>query len=245
MSGNEAPSAIFQEQHAQGKIKMHLSKTLQTTVLSFLCAFSALPAQATSQIDPKTYSMQDGPGGEYADQSYTGSHDPFGWLSGGEGELTDGIKGGHVVVPSDWAPYVLWDGYDGTSQVITFDLGANYAVSEIQASFLYWPGPAVYIPASAKIRFSADGVNYGSSMLRTLSTAEQNPVGAGPVSYNLLPSTGSGRYVELTLTRATRWIALSEVEFYGSATPVPEPSTYAMLLAGLGLVGFAARKRIG
>jgi hypothetical protein len=28
-----------------------------------------------------------------------------------------------------------------------------------------------------------------------------------------------------------------------SATPVPEPSTYAMLLAGLGLVGFAVRRR--
>lgn len=36
-------------------------------------------------------------------------------------------------------------------------------------------------------------------------------------------------------------------EFYtGSvAMPVPEPETYAMLLAGLGLVGFAVRRRLG
>ena len=27
------------------------------------------------------------------------------------------------------------------------------------------------------------------------------------------------------------------------ATPVPEPETYAMLLAGLGIVGFVARRR--
>jgi len=27
-------------------------------------------------------------------------------------------------------------------------------------------------------------------------------------------------------------------------TPVPEPETYAMLLAGLGLVGFAARRKL-
>jgi hypothetical protein len=27
-----------------------------------------------------------------------------------------------------------------------------------------------------------------------------------------------------------------------TATPVPEPETYAMLLAGLGLLGFAARR---
>ena len=27
-------------------------------------------------------------------------------------------------------------------------------------------------------------------------------------------------------------------------SPIPEPETYAMLLAGLGLLGFAARRRI-
>jgi hypothetical protein len=31
----------------------------------------------------------------------------------------------------------------------------------------------------------------------------------------------------------------------GSITPVPEADTYAMLLAGLGLVGFAARRKLG
>jgi len=30
-----------------------------------------------------------------------------------------------------------------------------------------------------------------------------------------------------------------------TVTPVPEPETYAMLLAGLGLVGFAARRKLG
>lgn len=36
-------------------------------------------------------------------------------------------------------------------------------------------------------------------------------------------------------------ILLDNVAF--TATPVPEPATYAMLLAGLGLVGFAVRRR--
>ncbi|MFX9665008.1 FxDxF family PEP-CTERM protein [Acinetobacter baumannii] len=30
-----------------------------------------------------------------------------------------------------------------------------------------------------------------------------------------------------------------------SVTPVPEPETYALLLAGLGLIGAAARRRRG
>ena len=30
---------------------------------------------------------------------------------------------------------------------------------------------------------------------------------------------------------------------FASITPVPEPETFAMLLAGLGLIGFTARRR--
>jgi len=36
----------------------------------------------------------------------------------------------------------------------------------------------------------------------------------------------------------------SDSAWYGVTSPVPEPETYAMLLAGLGLVGFSARRRM-
>ncbi len=40
-------------------------------------------------------------------------------------------------------------------------------------------------------------------------------------------------------------IGLSHAGFFGTPTtaPIPEPETYAMLLAGLGLLGFAARRK--
>jgi Ni/Co efflux regulator RcnB len=34
-------------------------------------------------------------------------------------------------------------------------------------------------------------------------------------------------------------------EFQGQVAPVPEPSTYALMLAGLGVLGFVARRRKG
>ncbi len=39
--------------------------------------------------------------------------------------------------------------------------------------------------------------------------------------------------------------ALSHAGFIGNVTPVPEPSAYAMMLAGLAVVGFALKRRRG
>ena len=212
------------------------------TAISLLAASLltlASAAQAYSQINPQTYSMFDwsrtNSWSWYSDQTYNGAVSGN-WLSGGVGELTDGVKNTSAAYGySAWSPYVLWDGY---TPVITFDLGANYAVSGIQAYFNYYPSAAVYIPPSAGIRFSSDGVHYGATQLRTFSGAELVPGGNDAVpSYNLLTAAGSGRYVEVTLTSPNRWIALSEVEFFGSAATVPEPEIYAMLLAGIGLLG--------
>jgi hypothetical protein len=38
---------------------------------------------------------------------------------------------------------------------------------------------------------------------------------------------------------------LSHAGFFGTVSPVPEPSTYAMMLAGLAVVGFTLRRRQG
>ena len=54
--------------------------------------------------------------------------------------------------------------------------------------------------------------------------------------------TGYGNVVSFTLVGNVSWafIALDNLDV---AAPIPEPGTYAMLLAGLGLLGIASRRR--
>jgi hypothetical protein len=51
--------------------------------------------------------------------------------------------------------------------------------------------------------------------------------------------------VDTSLNITSPWAAgaPTRAEFAANAAPVPEPETYAMMLAGLGLIGFTARRR--
>lgn len=67
----------------------------------------------------------------------------------------------------------------------------------------------------------------------------------GPVAYNfatLLPSPASGT-LTLTIHGANTGGGSYGGDFNVTMAPVPEPTTYAMLLAGMGLVGLLARRR--
>jgi PEP-CTERM motif len=60
---------------------------------------------------------------------------------------------------------------------------------------------------------------------------------------NVLGGIGSLRY-DTNGVQPNNGIALSHAGFFGSATatPIPEPETYAMVLIGLGLLGLATRR---
>jgi hypothetical protein len=61
-----------------------------------------------------------------------------------------------------------------------------------------------------------------------IDNAKHGAAGATQYSFNLYTNASNQDYLVATM---------------GSVTPVPEPETYAMLLAGLGLIGFTATRR--
>ncbi|OEZ63866.1 PEP-CTERM motif protein [Duganella sp. HH105] len=81
---------------------------------------------------------------------------------------------------------------------------------------------------------SAIGANWSSL------TAVSSFDGAGAVGMPIVQNFAAhGRYLEIVANGGPSWTALSSA----AVTAVPEPGSYAMLLAGLGLVGFVARRR--
>lgn len=215
---------------------------MKPTLLAFALAatFFATSAQATPASNLLTNGSfetpaQAAPGNYFFD---SGSTDITGWtVVGGQTQLSyhptctngnqcidlTGIYGYDKGLRSDAVATVI-----GATYLLTFDLG------------------------------NVDQVGFGSS---TVSVSINN--GAATLLTNVINSDPSGfewesksfswaadaTSAQITILGAANGslsndagILLDNVAF--TAAPVPEPETYAMLLAGLGLVGFAARRRI-
>jgi hypothetical protein len=69
---------------------------------------------------------------------------------------------------------------------------------------------------------------------------------SGTVKYGSLDWANTAEFVEFTAYQNGHQLNRNEFGIngdWGAPVPVPEPETYAMLLAGLGLLGFMARRR--
>jgi subtilisin family serine protease len=83
-----------------------------------------------------------------------------------------------------------------------------------------------------------DGVLTSGNVHTTSSTNSAVVAAANTMIYNAQHATGSTQYSFNLYTNGSKQDYL-----VASVTAVPEPETYAMMLAGLGLLGFTARRR--
>ncbi len=204
-------------------------------VLAIAAGLLAAPCAATIVL-PTSYEMRSPDNGtfNYQDDSYNGTN-TGGFLSGGTGDLTDGvIAGAHWnVTPGPWV------GWFNVNPVIVFRFAPGTMINTIDFYFDDARGSgAVTLPQGVQL-------SHAGITIDALPTITTNDI-VGRYSYNI-----GGLAVDAlsaTLLRNTGWTMLSEVTFSGtvSAGPpaaVPEPASWAMLILGFGFVGGAMRKR--
>jgi hypothetical protein len=89
--------------------------------------------------------------------------------------------------------------------------------------------------------FDANGTSLGSIGPSTLGELGATGETAEDRFFGVYNPGGVSR-ITISMNNSVDW----EVDHlqYGSTPPIPEPETYALMLAGLGLVGWAARRRM-
>ena len=222
-----------------------MSKTM-IKAAAFAMAAAALGTMAgpatAAQLTVSNYSMPNGDGtasgGEfnYWDKFYTGSGATTtdgAALSGGKGDLTDGVVASdfwfNVENGGGTGPYVGWYQPATPNPTLTFNFAGSVTVNSIQMQIDNSHSGGVFSPAAVWV----DGV----------SRAFTGPaVGTiGMLDITGLNLTGSSHTIQFFQDNG--WVFTSEISFFGSPGGVPEPATWAMMLAGFGLAGVALRRR--
>lgn len=202
-------------------------------MLSSVCVLSALPAQAATNLlinggfeHPASNFVNYLMPGDYTwitgwTTTGTGVH----WMTEGLGYFTDPIGKDAV----DLANYTYANG--GIKQSFATTIGTTYTVGFHGATFAN--------PTFGEITALIDNQVINTYQLFNTTSASNT---WEYFSFNFT-ATSAMTTLEFKNTQA----AGIQYSFLDNASvvavPVPEPETYAMLLAGLGLVGFAARRR--
>jgi len=206
---------------------------MRTTFLTAAWVACLASGTASAALMPDSYNMLNGNTGSfnYWDQTYTGAGCVTcnnASLSGGTGDLTDGIIAADNWViteaPAGNGPYVGWT----LNPTITFHWNTIVNINSV----------TFYLDDSN----GAGGVSAPASVMVDGNLfAITEPVGSAPFAFTANGFSFTGNDLVVTLNRKNQWVFLSEVAF--NTTAVPEPETYTLMLLGLGAIATIGRRR--
>jgi hypothetical protein len=211
-----------------------------------ILAATAADASTLVQFTIGSYAMPNGSGVasggsfNYWDLTYNGDGNTTvdgAALASGRGDLSDDF-----VAPAIWnltenlagsGPYVGWNVATSPDPEIEFSIivtadGRTFWLREIRVHLDNSGAGGVRAPSA--ILVNGKPVNFVAPTLGT----------AGWVTLAGLGSNVGENGVKVQFMHDSEWVFVSEVQLFGV---VPEPASWAMLIAGFGLVGAAMRKQ--
>ena len=191
------------------------------------------------------------------DDTYNGSGNKtvgYAPLSGGLGDLTDGVaavknwgdcSGNRPCVSGptyDNSPYVGWRMSSHAVPSVTFHFAPGTNIDEVKISmnYGYHASPlgflmgGVSLPQGADPTYTGGGANHWYDFAGLGLSGDTLKI---TFNYNREPWSSAHPF------GPADWVLVSEVQFFAATPAIPEPATFAMLLAGFGLLGIAARRR--
>lgn len=169
----------------------------------------------TGIAQPITYTMPEGVKssslGDLSDKTYDGRHDFYGTLTGGLGQLTDGIKGDDNYKVNYGFEWIGWKAEPGTdlSMIFQFDDTVNFTTATLHTHNLFNKGVQVF--SSARIWFSYDGNIWSRKPIEFDYMPDHELENSRDVVVHLHNRVGN--FVKLDLRFAAPWLMISEITF--------------------------------
>lgn len=157
-------------------------------------------------------------------------------------KLTDGVVGS---VSWGFHQGAEWDGWRGKPVVnIDFNFSAVTNINSVSIGSTQDNVGDVALPSFQVWAKEANSWVLKGSLLNAPSAANNNDPYSNGAPHTFYTFSGldiHSQQVRVSAYANGPWTFVDEVRF--TAAPIPEPETYAMLLAGLGLMGAVARRR--